>query len=96
MAGYLITGGRLVDPASGRDEEADVLVRNGVVESIGRALEPGDAEIVDASGMVVGPGLVDLHAHVREPGREDEETIASASAAAAAGGFTAICTMPNT
>lgn len=96
MTDYLIRGGRVVDPASGRDELADLLVRSGRIEKIGRGF-PGDgAEVIDASGTVVAPGLVDLHTHVREPGREDEETIATASAAAAAGGYTAITAMPNT
>ncbi len=96
MTDYLITKGRLVDPASGRDEVADVLVRDRVVAGIGAGLDAGGAELVDASGCVVAPGLVDMHTHVREPGREDEETIATASAGAAAGGYTAICAMPNT
>ena len=96
MDRFLITGGRVIDPASGRDEVADVLIAGGVVEAIGTGLSTEGAETVEATGMVVAPGFVDLHTHVREPGREDEETIATASAAAAAGGFTAICTMPNT
>jgi dihydroorotase len=95
MSTYLIRGGRVVDPASGRDETADVLVRDGLVEEIG-SVNARDAEVIDASGALVAPGLVDMHTHVREPGREDEETIATASAAAAAGGYTAICAMPNT
>jgi dihydroorotase len=97
MMAFLIAGGRVVDPAERRDEEIDVYVEHGVIAAMGRGLDPeGDAEVVDATGCVVAPGLVDLHTHVREPGREDEETIASASAAAAAGGYTAICAMPNT
>jgi dihydroorotase len=90
----LISGGRVVDPATGTDETRDVLIRDGVVAGPGARAE--GAEEIDATGMVVAPGLVDMHAHLREPGREDEETIASASAAAAAGGYTAICAMPNT
>ena len=90
----VIKGGRVVDPASGRDEVADVVISDGRIEAIGSNLTAD--ETLDATGMVVGPGFVDMHTHVREPGREDEETIASASAAAAKGGFTAICTMPNT
>ncbi|MGH2827829.1 MAG: dihydroorotase [Actinomycetota bacterium] len=96
MASYLITGGRVVDPATGRDEAADVLVADGVIAGIGTALEDSGAETIDAGGCVIAPGFVDLHTHLREPGREDEETIASASAAAAVGGYTAICAMPNT
>ena len=96
MQSFLMTGGRVVDPYSGRDEVADVLISDGRIAAIGSGLDAKGAQTIDATGMVVGPGLVDLHTHVREPGREDEETIATASAAAAAGGFTAICTMPNT
>ncbi|HEX2058234.1 MAG TPA: dihydroorotase [Actinomycetota bacterium] len=87
-------GGRVVDPASGRDEIGDVLIQDGVVSRTGAA--PGDAEVIDVIGLVVAPGFVDLHTHLREPGREDEETVATASAAAAAGGYTAVCAMPNT
>jgi dihydroorotase len=96
VAGYLITGGRLLDPGSGTDELNDVLISGSEVAGVGRVEAPPDAEIVDATGCIVAPGLVDMHSHVREPGREDEETIATASAAAAAGGYTAICAMPNT
>ncbi len=97
MSGLLIKGGRVVDPVTRREQVTDVLVLGGVVAEVGAGIEPGTAEeVVDAEGLVVAPGLVDLHCHVREPGREDEETIASVSAAAAAGGYTAICAMPNT
>ena len=96
MASYLITGGRVVDPVTGRDETVDMLVADGAIAEIGTALEDAGAESIDAGGAVVAPGFVDLHTHLREPGREDEETIASASAGAAAGGYTAICAMPNT
>jgi dihydroorotase len=96
MRSFLIRGGRVVDPASDTDRDLDVLVRDGRVAQIGSALDAADADLVDAPNMVVAPGLVDMHAHVREPGREDEETLATASAAAAAGGYTAICAMPNT
>jgi dihydroorotase len=94
MSRYLISGGRLIDADGERD--ADVLIADGVVADVGTGLAAKDAERIDAAGLVVAPGFVDLHTHVREPGREDEETIASASAAAAAGGYTAIQTMPNT
>ena len=96
MSAYLLRGGRVVDPAAGRDEVTDVLIESGRIAQAGRDLRAPDAETIDAAGMVVAPSFVDLHTHVREPGREDEETIASASAAAAAGGYGAICTMPNT
>jgi dihydroorotase len=96
MSALLIAAGRMLDPATRRDEVADLLIRDGSVADIGYSLDPRGAELVDAKGLVVAPGFVDLHTHVREPGREDEETIASVSAAAAAGGYTAICAMPNT
>lgn len=96
--GLLIRGGRLVDPAAGVDSRRDVLLRGGVVERVGERLEEagGDAEVFDASGLLVFPGFIDLHAHLREPGREYAETIHTGLAAAAAGGFTAVCAMPNT
>ena len=96
MSRYLLTGGRLIDPAAGTDERSDLLIEDGMIGAVGSALDGKGAEVIDVSGAIVAPGLVDLHTHVREPGREDEETIASASASAAAGGYTAICTMPNT
>ena len=96
MTRYLLAGGRVVDPASGTDTTADLLLRDGVIEAIGTGLDAKGAERIDVGGAVVCPGFVDLHTHLREPGREDEETIASASAAAATGGYTAICAMPNT
>ena len=96
MSAYLLRGGRVIDPAVGRDEVTDVLIEDELIASTGGADDEQGAEILDVAGMVVCPSFVDLHTHVREPGREDEETIASASGAAAAGGFGAICTMPNT
>jgi dihydroorotase len=92
----LVRGGHVVDPASGRDSVADLLLADGVVAGVGHELSAEGAEVLDASGLLVLPGFVDLHAHLREPGREYAETIASGSAAAAAGGFTAVCAMPNT
>jgi dihydroorotase len=96
MTDYLLTKGRIIDPVSGRDEVADVLVRDGLIGAIGGDLDAGNAEVLKVGGAIVSPGLVDLHTHVREPGREDEETIATAARAAACGGYTAICAMPNT
>ncbi len=81
-------------PAAG--EAGDVLVRDGVVVEVGDVTAPADAEVIDADGLVLLPGLVDIHTHLREPGREDAETVASGSAAAATGGFTAILAMANT
>ncbi|HEY1252456.1 MAG TPA: dihydroorotase [Thermoanaerobaculia bacterium] len=94
--GLLIRGGRVVDPASGIDGRRDVLLRDGLVERVGESLDAQDAEVFDASGLLVCPGFIDLHAHLREPGREYAETIHTGLAAAAAGGFTAVCAMPNT
>jgi dihydroorotase len=93
----LIAGGRVVDPSQNLDGVADVLLSDGLVTGIGRNLgAPDGAERVDAAGLVVAPGFVDLHVHLREPGREDAETIATGARAAVAGGFTSVCAMPNT
>jgi len=92
----LLRGGRVVDPSNALDGLADVRVHDGVIASIG-ALEPEPADrVVDVSGLVVAPGLVDVHVHLREPGQEWKETIGSGTAAAAAGGFTTVFCMPNT
>ena len=97
MTSYLLTGGSVLDPSAGDEaKRADVLIENGNVAAIESSIDKDGAEKIDVTGLVVAPGFVDLHTHVREPGREDEETIATASAAAAAGGYTAICAMPNT
>ncbi len=95
MIDILITNGRVIDPASERDEVANVSITNGFVTKIGRA-EPKARRTIDASGKIVSPGLIDLHVHCREPGHEEEETIATAAASAVTGGFTTICAMPNT
>ena len=92
----LVRGGRVIDPAGGRDGAFDLLLADGRVAEVGSGLASEDAEVLDASGMLVLPGFIDLHAHLREPGREDAETVASGLASAAAGGFTAVCAMPNT
>ena len=97
MRPILIRGGRVLDPSRGTDQTADVLLADGKVQASGRDLgRPDDAVVVDAAGKVVAPGLIDLHVHLREPGQEDLETVATGSMAAAAGGFSAICAMPNT
>ncbi len=92
----LIRGGRVIDPASRLDGRVDVLIENGRIAQIGDGLKARNAEVFDAAGCVVTPGFIDIHTHLREPGREDKETIATGSQAAAAGGFTAVCAMPNT
>jgi dihydroorotase len=92
----LIAGARVLDPASGVDALVDVRVDGGVISQIGTALERNEHRVVDGEGLVVAPAFVDPHVHLRVPGREDEETIASGTAAAAAGGFCAILAMPNT
>ena len=93
----LIKGGRVIDPGSGTDGIADILLSESMVQAASKKLAaPDDAEIIDAKGLIVVPGFVDLHCHLREPGFEDKETIASGTRAAAAGGFTTVCAMPNT
>ena len=92
----LVAGGRLVDPAGGRDGAFDLLLRDGVVAEVGSNLAAAGAKVLDATGLLVFPGFIDLHAHLREPGREQAETVATGLKAAAAGGFTAVCAMPNT
>jgi dihydroorotase len=96
MSRLLIKGGRVIDPSRDVDDVADVLLADGLVVETGRRLAARGAEVIDASGLVVCPGFIDLHVHLREPGREDKETIATGTRAAAAGGFTAVCAMPNT
>jgi len=97
LSGILIRGGRVIDPARRLDEIADVLLLEGRVEAIGRNMGmPTGVMVVDATGQVVAPGLIDLHVHLREPGQEDLETVATGALAAAAGGFSAVCAMPNT
>jgi dihydroorotase len=97
MRPVLIRGGRVIDPSQGYDAVSDLLVVDGRIAGLGQGLgAPDGAEVVDARGKVVSPGLIDLHVHLREPGREDVETVATGARAAAAGGFTAVCPMPNT
>jgi dihydroorotase len=97
-AGRLILkGGRVVDPAAGRDGEFDVLIADGVISKIGRDLPVNGAEVFQVpAGAIVSPGLIDIHVHLREPGQEHKETVATGTLSAVAGGFTAVACMPNT
>jgi len=93
----LIRGGRVVDPANQRDGEMDLLISEGKIAKVARHLEaPAGAHVFDAKGLIVAPGLVDMHVHLREPGRENAETIETGTRAAAAGGVTSVVAMPNT
>ncbi|MFA5113310.1 MAG: dihydroorotase [Candidatus Margulisiibacteriota bacterium] len=96
MSKLLIKGGRVIDPASGLDGIRDVLLENGKVKAVGSRVTSHGARVIDAKGMLVLPGLIDMHVHLRDPGRPDKETIASGARAAALGGFTTICCMANT
>ena len=96
MGKLLIKGGRVMDPATARDSIADVLIEGDLIAAIGENITAGGAEVFDATGLVVAPGFVDIHVHLREPGLEHAETIETGSKAAAAGGFTRVCCMPNT
>lgn len=93
----VVRGGRVIDPSQELDRSADVLVEDGVVTAIGDSLDvPKGAEDIDAAGLVVCPGLIDIHVHLREPGQEYKETVRTGTMAAAAGGFTAVACMANT
>ncbi|MDX2182113.1 MAG: dihydroorotase [Bryobacteraceae bacterium] len=96
MAKLLIRGGRIVDPASGFDKTADLLIANGIVRRIAERISAPEAETIDAHGLVVAPGFIDMHVHLREPGFVHAETIETGARAAAAGGFTSVACMPNT
>jgi dihydroorotase len=97
-ASLLIKGGHLIDPAGRIDAPMDVLLKNGLVAEVAapNKIKGSSDEKFDARGLVVAPGFIDLHVHLREPGQMHKETIATGTAAAAAGGFTTVCTMPNT
>jgi dihydroorotase len=93
----LLKGGRVIDPANGRDGAFDLLIDGGRIARVGRGLPVDGADVVEIpSGLVVCPGLIDMHVHLREPGQEHKETVATGAAAAVAGGFTAVACMPNT
>src|ERR1700758_1137883 len=91
----LIQNARVIDPSQEFDAKADVLIEDGRIAEVGKKLRsPGDA--IDAAGLVLVPGFIDLHTHLREPGQEHKETIATGTRAAVAGGYTAVCAMANT
>jgi dihydroorotase len=93
----LLRGGTVVDPSQKMNARGDVLVSDGKISAAGGTIDPpAGAEVIDCTGMIVSPGFIDVHCHLREPGREDVETVATGARAAAAGGFTAVCAMPNT
>ncbi|MFL5470570.1 MAG: dihydroorotase [Gemmatimonadaceae bacterium] len=97
MKPILLHGGTLVDPSQRLEERGDLLIIDGAIAEIGASLGgPDDADVIDCTDLIVSPGFIDVHCHLREPGREDVETIATGARAAAAGGFTAVCAMPNT
>lgn len=96
MNDILIKNGRVIDPANGIDSICDVAIAKGRIVKVARRINAKGRRVIDASEMIVCPGLIDVHVHCREPGHEEEETIATAAAAAVAGGFTTIVSMPNT
>ena len=96
MSTLLLKGGTVIDPGSKRNEVSDVLIENGIIQKVGKNLKSPDAEVYDATGKIVAPGLIDMHVHFREPGQEAKEDFASGSRAGAAGGYTTVATMPNT
>ena len=92
----VVKNGRVIDPASRLDAVRDVVMEDGRIVAVGENLDAAGAEQFDATGLIVAPGFIDMHVHLREPGFEYAETVESGSRAAAAGGFTSICCMPNT
>ena len=98
MSSLIIKNGRIIDPANAVDQVADLVVDQGKVKRLGKSSRPtaSTATVIDATGCIVSPGLIDVHVHLREPGQEEKETIATGAAAAVAGGYTSICCMPNT
>jgi dihydroorotase len=92
----LIRGGRVIDPGSAVDGRRDILIEDGRIAAVAPRIEADGARILEAAGLIVAPGFIDPHVHLREPGQEHKETIESGARAAAAGGFTSVCAMPNT
>jgi dihydroorotase len=94
---FLFKGGSIFDSTTGEFYSADLLIEDGIIKKIGRIGEIGaNLQVIDAKDQFIVPGLIDIHVHLREPGREDKETIETGAQAAMAGGFTAVCCMPNT
>lgn len=96
MKKWLIQGARVIDPANGMDAVCDILIENGVIAAVGQALAASDATVIEGSGLVAAPGLVDLHVHLRDPGQTHKEDVYTGCRAAAAGGVTSVFAMPNT
>lgn len=96
MKAILIKGGRIIDPKTEVDDILDILITGNKISKIDKEIRKNDAQKINAKGKIVCPGFIDLHCHLRDPGRPDEETIESGSESAIAGGFTTICCMPNT
>ena len=96
MSTLLIQGGRIIDPSQAIDRIDDLLVRDGIILAIGQSSHEKVDETIDATGLIVTPGLIDMHVHLREPGREEDETIETGTRAALAGGFTSVACIPNT
>src|SRR5438552_6855091 len=96
MSTLRITNGRVIDPAQGIDQVAELWINGGTIAGIGPQPHLKPEQVIDAQGKIVSPGLIDMHVHLREPGREEDETIATGTAAALAGGITSIACIPNT
>jgi dihydroorotase len=96
MRSLIIRNGRVLDPSNGIDEVTTIYIEDGVIKQVGGQCAVAGAEDIDATGLIVCPGFIDIHTHLREPGREDKETIHTGTRAAAAGGFTSVCAIPNT
>jgi len=92
----ILEGGTIYDPYKNKKKSGSILIVDGVVKEVGKVTAPDNAQKIDCSGKLIIPGLIDIHAHFREPGREDKETLATGARAAFSGGFTRVCVMPNT
>jgi dihydroorotase len=96
MSRLIVKGGRVIDPSQNIGRVADVAIENGFIQEVAENIDTTGCEIFEASGLIVAPGFIDMHVHLREPGFEHSETIETGSRSAASGGFTSICCMPNT